>query len=104
MGALRWRGEPCQGKKQVNEVEQPCCAVPGDWKPEHLQAAAGSVIPAKFLSKGSSDCWPSSGASSARSASSSWHPLLSEEINEALSNSTHLAGKASTCQDRQSTA
>lgn len=28
MGALRWHGEPCQGKKQVNEVEQPRCAVP----------------------------------------------------------------------------
>lgn len=39
MGALRWHGEPCQGKKQVNEVKQPRSAVPGVWKPEHFQAA-----------------------------------------------------------------
>lgn len=38
-GALRWHGEPCQGKKQVNEVKQPGWAVPGVWKPEHFQAA-----------------------------------------------------------------
>lgn len=29
MGALRWHGEPCQGKKQVNEVKQSRSAVPG---------------------------------------------------------------------------
>lgn len=109
MGALRWHAEPCQGKKQVNEVEQPRCAVPGVWKPEHFQAAAGSVIPAKFLSKGSSDCWPSSSVNLARSTNLSRHSLLFEVINDAFSNSrarvyTHLLGKASTRQDHQSTA
>lgn len=109
MGALRWHGEPCQGKNQVNEVKQPHWAVPGVWKPEHFQAAVGSVIPAKFLSKGSSDCWPSSSVNLAPSTNLSRHSRLFEVINEALIlNSrdrvyTHLLGKASTCQDHQST-
>lgn len=110
MGALSWHGEPCQGKKQVNEVKQPHRAVPGVWKPEHFQAAVGSVIPAKFLSRGSSDCWPSSSVSLACPANLSRHSLLFEVINGPLIlNSTgcvytHLLGKASTRQDHQSTA
>lgn len=91
-------GEPCQGKKQVNEVKQPGWAVPGVWKPEHFQAAAGSVIPAKFLSKGSNDCWPSSSVNLVRSTNLSRHSLLFEVINEAFNNSrdrvcTHFQGK-----------
>lgn len=89
-------------------MKQPGWAVPGVWKPEHFQAAVGSVIPAKFLSKGSRDCWPSSSVNLARSTSLSQHSLLFEVINEAFNNSrdrvyTHLLGKASTRQDHQNT-
>lgn len=89
MGALRWHGEPCQGKKQVNEVQQPHWAVPGVWKPEHFQAAVGSGIPAKFLSRGSSDCWPSSSVSLVCPANLSRHSLLFEVINEAFNIKQH---------------
>lgn len=99
---VRWRGNPCQGKMQVNEVEEQCCALPEVWKLEHFQAAMVLVTPAKFLCKERSEqrlCSPSSSVNLACSTNLPQHSLLFEVINDVFNNSrgrvyTDLLGKA----------